>query len=341
MTERRHARRAPLETLLLALLSSCASPGAPPLDAGTGPPRVDAGTSTPTVSIAVVTLNVLHGRFCEPETEWCRLDDRIALLASWLESRGCPDIVTLQELWPPGSSFLEAELGGVCGGRYRTAWLPSNNEDEQLVASPWPMRGATRHLLHDGYRSVLALTIEHPAQRISVFTTHLASDGDIGLRACDASCPDACREAGATTHRDCHAVELAAIVEARREAGALTVISGDLNDVPGSFAYQHLLGRGWTDGYLAGGGVECGQASGPGCTAGRPDDRISSLEVVADDQTVRIDYIFFAAVPAHCTLRSGTFAGAPNPFAPSCGPEPSPICWPSDHTGVEVRLDCR
>ena len=34
------------------------------------------------------------------------------------------------------------------------------------------------------------------------------------------------------------------------------------------------------------------------------------------------------------------FTDDPNPFAPSCGPSPDPICWPSDHEGVELDLNC-
>ena len=66
----------------------------------------------------------------------------------------------------------------------------------------------------------------------------------------------------------------------------------------------------------------------------------------------RIDYAFL--VPpggsSTCALDSpadadgdgvGTrlFAAAPNPFA-SCGPAPAPVCWVSDHSGVEADLDC-
>jgi hypothetical protein len=34
------------------------------------------------------------------------------------------------------------------------------------------------------------------------------------------------------------------------------------------------------------------------------------------------------------------FADAPNPFAPTCGPSPDAICWPSDHEGAEMDLYC-
>jgi hypothetical protein len=34
------------------------------------------------------------------------------------------------------------------------------------------------------------------------------------------------------------------------------------------------------------------------------------------------------------------FADDPNPFAPTCGPAPDAICWPSDHEGAQVDLNC-
>ena len=37
---------------------------------------------------------------------------------------------------------------------------------------------------------------------------------------------------------------------------------------------------------------------------------------------------------------TGLFADRPNPFGAACGPAPAPICWPSDHVGVQLDLDC-
>ena len=34
------------------------------------------------------------------------------------------------------------------------------------------------------------------------------------------------------------------------------------------------------------------------------------------------------------------FADEPNPFSPSCGAAPDPICWSSDHTGVQADVNC-
>ena len=68
----------------------------------------------------------------------------------------------------------------------------------------------------------------------------------------------------------------------------------------------------------------------------------------------RIDYVFLVppggASPCSGTLDSpadadgdgvGTrlFAAQPNPFA-TCGPLPAPMCWVSDHDGVEADVNC-
>jgi hypothetical protein len=34
------------------------------------------------------------------------------------------------------------------------------------------------------------------------------------------------------------------------------------------------------------------------------------------------------------------FADEPNEFSDSCGPVPEPVCWASDHTGVQVDWNC-
>ena len=34
------------------------------------------------------------------------------------------------------------------------------------------------------------------------------------------------------------------------------------------------------------------------------------------------------------------FADDPNPFDASCGASPLQVCWPSDHEGSEIDLNC-
>jgi hypothetical protein len=82
---------------------------------------------------------------------------------------------------------------------------------------------------------------------------------------------------------------------------------------------------------------------------------LAQLESTAGNEVERIDFAFLVPPGAGslCTPTldpatdddgDGTatriFADLPNPFAPACGPLPDPICWPSDHEGAELDLDC-
>jgi hypothetical protein len=161
--------------------------------------------------------------------------------------------------------------------------------------------------------------------------------------------------AGAVTVRDCQAVQTARMVEELHDVDAPAVVLGDFNNPPGLFIYNQFVGRGWSDAYLAAGNPECDPMTGIGCTSGREDAALTDLESPALNVDERIDYAF--VVPpgpgSTCagTLDTGAdadgdgtatrlFADVPNPFAPACGPAPDPICWPSDHDGVQVDINC-
>jgi endonuclease/exonuclease/phosphatase family metal-dependent hydrolase len=161
--------------------------------------------------------------------------------------------------------------------------------------------------------------------------------------------------AGAVTTRDCQAVQMAEFVEATHDVGAPALITGDFNDEPGTFVYNQFVGRGWVDTYLAAGNPECVAATGVGCTSGRADSLVQ-LESTALNVDERIDFVFLVPPQPSSTCagiivgtldddQDGTatrlFADEPNPFAPSCGPLPDPICWTSDHSGVQADVNCR
>jgi hypothetical protein len=191
---------------------------------------------------------------------------------------------------------------------------------------------------------------------LDVYTTHLASGSDGAQDPCAEDCPSECVAAGAATVRECQAVQAALFVERTHDLPGPALLAGDFNATPGSFVYEQYVGRGWTDAYLAAGNPECDPATGIGCTSGRADEELAGLESAAIDERVRIDFIFVIppAAEATCAARiepgvfgpdgegGGTrlFADEPNPFAPSCGPLPEAICWPSDHIGVQIELGC-
>jgi endonuclease/exonuclease/phosphatase family metal-dependent hydrolase len=150
-------------------------------------------------------------------------------------------------------------------------------------------------------------------------------------------------------------VQLANLIADRHDVPTPAVATGDFNESPGTFVYDQFAGRGWIDSYLAAGNPECDPMTGVGCTSGREDANLSELESPASNQDERIDYAFVVPPGAGslCTVSldpatdadgDGTatriFTDDPNPFAPTCGPLPDPICWPSDHEGAELDLNC-
>lgn len=102
---------------------------------------------------------------------------------------------------------------------------------------------------------------------------------------------------------------------------------------------------------------KCAPDTSSNCTAGRQDDNLSDLEARDLNQNMRIDYIFVIKPQrgaSRCQARfdtptdrdrdgtgTGLFASEPNPFVVECGKAPLPICWPSDHSGNQLDLNCQ
>ncbi len=310
-----------------------------------------APATCPEHDLTVADLNVLHGLFCPAGTASCRAADRFALLFAWLAAAGCPDLVTLQEMWVTNVPLLTAALPGPCG--YQLIYQTTNGVDDPSVLTRHPVVSSAVTNLYKGFRNMMHVRVDHPLGPIDVFTTHLASSSDGAQLPCAGDCPSECVAAGATTVRECQGVQIGALAAAAHDVSAPAIVAGDFNEPPGSFVYTALTGRGWVDTYLAAGNPECdGGVTGVGCTSGRVDDDLSQLESAASNENERIDYVFLippptgtcAVEPAGDPDGDGTatriFAAVPNPFAPSCGPAPAPICWPSDHEGAELDLEC-
>jgi endonuclease/exonuclease/phosphatase family metal-dependent hydrolase len=315
--------------------------------------------------VRVATLNVLHGLFCPGGTANCRLADRIALLRQWVLDRNCPDAVALQEVWSsaPGNDVLsnvQAQLVDACPTPYEVAFQQTFVFDDTVILSRYslldtnvqPFYGFGRHALH--------ARIDHPIGPLDVFSTHLASGSDLATSPCGVAgfgpCPPECTAAGATTVRDCQAVQLAAFVTAEHDVDPPAFVVGDFNETPGSFVYdQFVTGLGASDTFLDAGNGECNAGTGVGCTSGRVDDDLTDLEATPLVVNERIDFAFMIP-PGGSSTCSGTldspadgdgdgvgtrlFAADPNPFAPSCGPSPDAMCWVSDHSGVEADVNC-
>jgi len=319
----------------------------------------DCDSSPPpaTTGLTVAQLNFLHGFSGDcPQSGNCRLEDRADLLFDWIRARGCPDVVTLQEVWTMSLPLLRARLADVCPFTYELLQgSVTFGIDDETVLSRYPASVMAQQPLFPGFRKLLFVRVEHPLGAIDVFTTHLASGSDGGPVPCGTSgCPAECLAAGAVVRRDCQAVQMAAFIAAQHDVLAPAVVAGDFNDEPGSFVYRQFTERGWDDVYLAAGNPECDPASGVGCTSGREDEALDDLESPTSRESERIDFIFL--IPPgdgrSCELDTpddrdgdgtGTrlFTAEPNPFTADCGAAPAPICFPSDHVGVEMDLNCR
>jgi len=338
MTRWRSARSAAALSVLLLLSQGCSD------------------ASRPQPSVTLASLNFLHGLFCPPDTDRCRLPDRVDLLFDFVVARDCPDVVTLQEIWPPSLERMQPYLASACPFAYQLVLGERRTDvDDEAVLSRYPVTAVEQRSLYRNFRRVLLTRIDHPAGPLDVYSTHLASGADGATQPCGADCPAECVAAGAANVRDCQAVQMAEFVDATHDPAHLGLIAGDFNQTPGSFVYRQFVDRGWTDVYLAAGNPECDPATGVGCTSGRQDEGLEGLESPALGVRSRIDFVFLIAPvdPAACDAAivppgrdgdgTGTrlFADEPNPFAPACGPLPEAICWPSDHVGVQVALDCR
>jgi len=313
--------------------------------------------SCPDDDLTTANINILHGLFCPPNN--CRLQDRIALFYQWVAASGCPDLITMQEVInsPTVSAltFLEAQNETVCPFPYEILYVGGNAADGEVILSRYPILASEERPLKGNFRHVLYARIDHPLGPVDVFTTHLASSSDGAGNPCGSAptCPAECLAAAAVTHRDCQAVQAALMVEEKHDVAAPAVLSGDFNDTAGSFVYGQFTGRGWTDTYLAVGNPECDPDTGIGCTSGRATS-FAELESTDPNVNERIDFTFLippgagstcaaALDPASDDDGDGTatriFADEPNPFA-ACGPSPAPVCWPSDHEGTEMDLNC-
>ena len=243
--------------------------------------------------------------------------------------------------------------------------------DEELILTRYAVQKAEVFPLYSPlspffFRHVLFARIKHPVERIDVFTTHLAADADFGALPCGINvlpppnssplCPPEC-VAFDDTVRECQAKQMANFIERRHHSPGIGIITGDFNAPPWSKVYNEFAGRGWIDSHLKAKNAECNPDTSLNCTAGREDENLSDLEARDLNQNVRIDYIFVIQPKrgvSRCQARfdtptdrdrddtgTGLFASEPNPFAVECGKAPLPICWPSDHSGNQLDLNCQ
>ena len=290
----------------------------------------EAALLRPHASVRLVSQNILHGVGCAPDSDSCRVGERVALFMEQLAQAGCPELVSIQEANERIVDLVSGEAG-TCG--YGVVWDDDPGLDREVVLTTLAVIDSQRRLLADRFRSAYLVRVASPVGVIDFLTTHLASGADD--RACNPGlCPPPCDPAGSL--RTCQARQ---VLEFAREAaldGGVTVVGGDLNDSAGSPALEVFDEAGYVDSHLAAGHGECDPASGTGCTAGRED---TSLAGMADPsspssrQSSRIDYLLYSAPGRDCSAGEGT--GLFN-----AEPATGELAFPSDHTGVALTLVC-
>jgi endonuclease/exonuclease/phosphatase family metal-dependent hydrolase len=315
--------------LLAAIATFCACSGG---DDSPGDAAPTTTGSTETGTVRVVSQNLLHGIACPAETDGCNLPGRVVLLAQQLDEHGCPELVGLQEANERTVSLLRDVVPTVCDGRYEIVSDDDPGLDREVVLTTLPVLGSQRIRLAGPLRTALWVRVAADVGVVDFVSTHLASGSDD--RPCDeATCPPPC--SADERVNACQARQLVALTQEVAGDESVVVVGGDLNARADEPAVEALLAAGFSDTHLAAGNSECDSATGDQCTSGRVDDGLTDLTAPASRQTERIDYLFFGGRRACAPVPpTGLFNAAP--AAAAAGD----VVFPSDHTGVEVTLEC-
>jgi endonuclease/exonuclease/phosphatase family metal-dependent hydrolase len=328
--------------VLGAACTSDGGVGSPEADARVpagGSPEADARPPAPigsptTDPVRVVTLNLLHGVYCPPDTDSCHAPDRVELFAGLLEEADCPDLVGLQEIGARLEELLPPALARVCDGDYRIAWQSVESGDREMVLT-------RLRVLDEGYLDIANVPweaywvrVDSSQGPVDFLTAHFASSVNNPPCAPDV-CPPICAD-GISTNQ-CHAVEVVDFFDRRPDGARLSITAGDLNATPDSPTLVTVTEAGFVDAWLASGEAECDPATNLGCTGGgsRPGPFVGMDTPDGPGYDERIDYVLVRPGPG-CTLRAEAEGFAATPRA-----EPlNGLWWPSDHAGVMAALRC-
>jgi hypothetical protein len=314
--------------------------------------EVDEAAAAPTArkatrpNLTVVDLNLLHGIFCPAGTNMCAAPDRVELLARDLEDAKCPEVVGLQEISRPLYDLIEKRAKTLCDGKYQLVFGPPKGIDTELVLTTLPVTGQKVEKLVGNFRTASHVTLESDLGPVSLVVTHQEGDPATGVSApCANHCPPVCPTT--TPVFECQTVAAAKLADAKGDRGSVRILMGDFNVTPKSLRYQHLVADGWLDAYFDAGNPECDPATGTGCTSGRDDKSLTTLQDPTNGETERIDFIFVKPAPG-CRaafdsaedangngLGTALFAGEPAVDGPGG------LAWPSDHIGVSMDLSCK
>jgi endonuclease/exonuclease/phosphatase family metal-dependent hydrolase len=310
------------------------------------PLPASAGTTEGTgKGIRIVNLNILHGVFCERETNGCQARDRVALLAQQLEESDCPEVVGLQEVNRLLAKELKRARKTMCDGKYKTAFTrPPRGVDTERVFTTLPIQSQKVIKLTGGFRTASRVVLKSPLGPLVLVVTHQDGTPDVVANNTCSSCKPPCSHDRSVY--DCQTDAAVGLADETGGSNAIRVLMGDFNVNPSSDRYKRVVSEGWTDSYLAAGNPECNSASGVGCTSGREDQTIVALKDPNAKESERIDFIFVKA-PAGCVPafdpaadNDGDGLGTGLFFPEPATDGPGGLVWVSDHTGVSADFSC-
>jgi Endonuclease/Exonuclease/phosphatase family len=326
-------------TLAAACSSGGSDTGGPPdtgasSDASNG--AAEAADEPAAPPVRVVTLNLLHGFFCPPETDACQAPDRVRIFTDLIEAADCPDLVGLQEIGARLEELLAPAVATLCDGEYTIAWKGGEPAiDREMILTRLPV-------VDQGYLDIANfpweaywVRAESAQGPVDFLTTHFASSSNNPPCAPDL-CPPICPTG--TVTNECHALEVVDFFGRQPPGAALSIASGDLNAVPGSPTVATLLDAGFVDAWLEAGNAECDPATHRGCTGGgrQPEPFVGMNTAEGPGYDERIDYVLVRPGD-ECDL-----AVDAEPFAAEPRAEPlNGMWWPADHAGVLAELSCR
>ncbi|MEX2255525.1 MAG: endonuclease/exonuclease/phosphatase family protein [Acidimicrobiia bacterium] len=307
------------------------------------PPAAAAGDGD---GVRIVNLNLLHGVFCPAETDGCLAPDRVDLLMRQLEDADCPEVVGLQEINAVLAKLLAKAVPKTCDGDYEI--VPSGKPttlDTERVLTTLPITSTKVEKLVGGFRTATRVVMKSSIGPLVLVVTHQEGDpeGKPPGPPCR-NCPPPCKEQQAPIFV-CQTVAAAALADDAGGSKAVRVLMGDFNVTPASARYQGLIAAGWVDTYTLAGNAECDASTSEGCTAGRDDKTLESLQDPTKRQAERIDFIFVKS-PASCEQPQtdtasdddGVGTGLWNDEPTVDGP--GGLAWTSDHTGVSADISC-
>jgi Endonuclease/Exonuclease/phosphatase family len=324
----------------LTLAAACSSSDSDPSDAGNAADASDGADTTAEESAAppvrVVTLNLLHGFFCPPETDACQAPDRVRIFTELVEAADCPDLVGLQEIGARLEELLPPAVATLCAGEYTIAWQGGEPAiDREMVLTRLPVADRGYLDIANFPWEAYWVRAESPQGPVDFLTAHFASSSN--NPPCEPDlCPPICPSG--TITNECHALEVVDFFERQPPGAVMSIASGDLNAVPASSTVSALLDAGFVDAWLEAGNAECDPATHGGCTGGgrQPEPFVGMNTAEGPGYDERIDYVMVRPA-TDCELAVDAEGFAAEPRA-----EPlNGMWWPADHAGVLAELTCR